>query len=112
MEGAVAQGARLEAACDVLGGAARTVQRWQRQPAEDARRGPKTAPLHQLSQAEKDEVVRLVNQPAYRNLSPEQAVAKLASEGIYICSERSLRRVLAERQLDRYRQRSKARQGP
>ena len=105
------QGARLEAACQVLGIAARTVQRWQARPAEDARRGPKTAPPHQLSQAEKDEVVGLVNQPAYRNLSPEQAVAKLAGEGVYICSERSLRRVLAERQLDRYRQRSKPAKG-
>ena len=110
VEGAVAQGARLEAACEVLGVAARTVQRWQKQP-PDARCGPKTAPPHQLSKAEKDEVVRLVNQPSYRNLSPEQAVAKLASEGIYVCSERSLRRVLAERQLDRYRQRSKPARG-
>ena len=111
MQDAVIQGARLEAACQVLGIAARTVQRWQERPAEDARRGPKTAPPHQLSQAEKDEVVGLVNQPAYRNLSPEQAVAKLAGEGVYICSERSLRRVLAERQLDRYRQRSKPAKG-
>ena len=108
--GAVAQGARLEAACEVLGVAARTLQRWQKQPA-DARRGPKSAPPHRLSAAEKDEVVRLVNQPAYRNLSPEQAVAKLAGEGIYVCSERSLRRVLAERQLDRYRQRSRPAKG-
>jgi len=86
------------------------VQRWREQPA-DARRGPTAAPPHQLSDWEKDEVVRLVNQPEYRNLSPEQAVAKLASEGIYICSERSLRRVLAERQLDRYRQRTKPAKG-
>lgn len=111
LEDAVEQGARLEAACQVLGISARTVQRWQQQPTQDARRGPKTAPPHQLSQAEKDEVVRLVNQPAYRNLSPEQAVAKLASEGVYICSERSLRRILAERQLDSYRQRSKPAKG-
>lgn len=94
----------------MLGVAARTVQRWQKQP-PDARRGPKSAPPHRLSAAEKDEVVRLVNQPAYRNLSPEQAVAKLAGEGIYVCSERSLRRVLAERQLDRYRQRSRPAKG-
>lgn len=110
MDGAVAKGARLEAACEVLGVAARTVQRWQKQP-PDARRGPKTPPPHQLSVAEKDEVVRLVNQPSYRNLSPEQAVAKLAGEGVYVCSERSLRRVLAERQLDSYRQRSKPAKG-
>lgn len=103
----MAQGAGLEAACRVLGVAARTLQRWRRHPVADARRGPKTAAPHQLSQTEKDEVVRLVNQPAYRNLSPEQAVAKLAGEGVYVCSERSLRRILAERQLDRYRLRSK-----
>lgn len=96
----------------MLGIAARTVQRWARRPlTEDARRGPNTVPPHQLSQAEKDEIVRLVNQPTYRNLSPEQAVAKLAGDGVYICSERSLRRVLAERQLNRYRERSRPARG-
>jgi transposase InsO family protein len=40
-------------------------------------------------------------------LSPEQVVAKLADEGVYVCSERSLGRVLAERGLDRHRLRSK-----
>lgn len=87
----------------------RSVQRWQRGATGDQRRGPKTAPKHQLSEAEKDEVVRLANQPSYRNLSPEQVVAKLADEGVYICSERSLRRVLAERRLDSHRERSKPR---
>lgn len=51
--------------------------------------------------------MQLVNQPAYRNLSPEQAVAKLAGEGTYVCSERSLRRILKARKLDSYRGRSK-----
>jgi transposase InsO family protein len=95
-----------------LGIAVRTVQRWQRLPGTgDSRAGPKTTPAHQLSSAEKDAIVGLVNQPEYRNLSPEQAVAKLATEGTYVCSERSLRRVLAERRLDRYRQRSKPAKG-
>lgn len=106
--GAVAKGARFEKACDVIGIAARTVQRWQGAPAlQDARKGPTNAPSHCLSEAEKDRAIELVNRPQYRNLSPEQAIAKLADEGVYVCSERSLRRVLAERQLDRYRQRSK-----
>lgn len=103
---AVARGARLTRCCAVLGLSLRTVERWRRKP-KDQRTGPKSTPPHQLSEAEKDEIVRLANQPAYRNLSPEQVVAKLAAEGIYVCSERSLRRVLAERRLDRYRQRSK-----
>jgi putative transposase len=84
------------------------VQRWRgASGVDDARKGPLTAPSHQLSDAEKDSIVELVNGPKYRNLSPEQAIAKLADEGTYVCSERSLRRVLAERRLDRYRQRSK-----
>jgi putative transposase len=90
----------------VLGVSLRTIERWRRRP-RDLRRGPKTAPPHQLTETEKGEIVRLSNEPAYRNLSPEQVVAKLAAEGVYVCSERSLRRVLAERRLDCYRQRSR-----
>lgn len=108
---AVSQGARLDAACRVLGVTARTVQRWGHAPTGDARRGPRTPAAHRLGEDEKDEIVRLVNLPAYRNLSPEQAVAKLAAEGIYVCSERSLRRILAARRLNRYRQRSKPARG-
>jgi len=109
---AVEHGARLEAACEVLGVSARTLQRWQRRPGTgDKRKGPKTAPAHQLSDAEKDRVVELINQAPYRNLTPEQAVAKLASEGTYVCSERSVRRILAARKLDRYRLRSKPARG-
>jgi transposase InsO family protein len=44
-------------------------------------------------------------------LSPEQVVAKLSDKGRYICSERSLRRVLAERRLNRRRQRTRAATG-
>ena len=83
------------------------MERWLRSSTGDARRGPKTRPAHQLSELEKDQIVELVNQPTYRNLSPEQAVAKLASEGTYVCSERSLRRILKVRQLDSYRERSR-----
>lgn len=92
----------------MLGVSARTAQRWQRAPTrDDARAGPKTPPAHRLGNDEKERIVALVNQPTYRNLSPEQAIAKLADDGIYVCSERTLRRVLAERQLDRHRLRSK-----
>jgi putative transposase len=106
LDKAVEGGARVEVACSVLGLSSRTVKRWRRRP-KDLRAGPKSAPPHQLTEAEKDKIVRLANQPKYRNLSPEQVVAKLAAEGIYVCSERSLRRVLTERRLDRYRHRSK-----
>ena len=92
--------------CAALGVSLRTLQRWRRGLA-DARRGPHRPPAHRLSEAEKDAIVRLANSPQYRNLSPEQVVAKLADDGVYVCSERSLRRVLAERRLDRHRLHSK-----
>jgi transposase InsO family protein len=89
-----------------LGISLRSLQRWKHDT-EDRRRGPLRAPAHQLSEAEKDEIVLLANSPECRNLSPEQVVAKLADNGVYVCSERSLRRVLAQRDLDRHRLRSK-----
>ena len=46
---AVTQGARQHAACEMVGVAERTLQRWQRpETAEDGRRGPRTAPRHTL----------------------------------------------------------------
>lgn len=92
----------------MLGVSARTVQRWQLAPESgDKRKGPSTPPAHSLRKEEKDRIIALANQPGYRSLSPEQVIARLADSGTYICSERSLRRVLAERHLDRYRLRSK-----
>lgn len=105
---AVATGARLKPACAVLGLTARTLQRWRHAPfSQDGRMGPRTAPVHQLSSEEKERIVRLANGADCRNLSAEQVIAKLADKGIYVCSERSLRRILKERKLDRYRQRAK-----
>lgn len=107
---AVQRGARLKAACDILGISIRTLQRWQAKPI-DERKGPNRRPAHALTKEEKDRIVALVNSPTYRDLSAEQAVAKLADGGTYVCSERSLRRVLAERKLNTYRERSKPAQG-
>ena len=106
LEEGVARGARPAACCAALGISLRSLQRWKHDT-EDRRRGPLRAPAHQLSEAEKDEIVLLANSPECRNLSPEQVVAKLADNGVYVCSERSLRRVLAQRDLDRHRLRSK-----
>jgi transposase InsO family protein len=106
LEEGAAQGARLAQCCAALGISLRSLQRWKH-GLDDRRRGPTRAPAHRLSEAEKDDIVRLANSPQCRNLSPEQVVAKLADGGVYVCSERSLRRVLAERRLDRHRLRSK-----
>jgi hypothetical protein len=45
VEEAVAHGARVEPACEVLGVSTRTVERWRKEPdGEDRREGPKTTP--------------------------------------------------------------------
>lgn len=106
---AVAAGARQREACRVVGITERTLQRWRSEQGcgEDQRRGPRTPAAHRLSEVEKDEAIALANRPGYRNLSPEAVVAKAADEGVYVCSERSLRRVQKERNQDAYRGRAK-----
>jgi len=108
LDEAVNAGARLEAACDVLGLRARTVQRWRTQDGgEDRRCGPKSAPANKLSEGEKRKVLSVANSPEYRDVSPKQIVPQLADQGIYIASESSFYRILHENELLHHRERSK-----
>lgn len=107
---AVAAGARLEAACDVAGLDARTVQRWRARPdGDDQRRGPRSRPANQLTAEEEAEILALVTSPEFRALSPHQLVAKLADMGIYVASESSVYRFLRRKRLLQHRDRSKPR---
>ena len=108
---AIQSGARLNKAAAIAGITARTYQRWLSNPkGEDLRKGPNTKPSHALSVQDKEAVIQMVNRPEYRNLSPEQIVAKAATNGEYIASERTIRRVLKEANLASYRERAKAAQ--
>lgn len=108
---AVRGGCRLAAACRELGLTARTVQRWRRDPGggEDLRRGPNTKPANALSEAERDEIVRLSTAPELRNLSPKQIVPRLADQGVYVASESTFIRVLRQKGLLTPRGAAKAR---
>lgn len=101
LDEAVAAGCRLGIACIELGLTARTVQRWREQPdgGDDQRRGPLTPPANKLTEAERDEVVRVATAPEHRNLSPKQIIPKLADQGTYIGSESTFYRILEERGL-------------
>ena len=102
---AVAHGARVEPACEVLGVSTRTVERWRKEPdAEDRRQGPRTTPAHALTRAERERIVALATSPKYRNMSIRQVVPRLADEGIYVASESSFYRVLHEEQLMAHRE--------
>ena len=96
---AVRSGARMEAAAEILGLSVRTLQRWQDQGPEsdDQRCGAYTDPPNKLSEAERQQVLDLVNAPEYRDLSPNQVVPRALDEkGVYVASESTIYRVLRE----------------
>lgn len=94
---AVAAGARIEKACDVVGISTRTLERWRKDEAcTDRRAGPKSAPGHQLTDAEKTKILEVANSPEFRDKSPKQIVPTLADRGEYVASEASFYRVLRE----------------
>jgi transposase InsO family protein len=105
---AVAGGARREAACETLGLAARTIERWRGGKLEDERRGPTTTPANKLTAKERELVLTILNEPAHRDLSPNQVVPKLADEQRYVASESTMYRILREEDLLKHRGAMKA----
>ncbi|WP_370469512.1 IS3 family transposase [Corallococcus caeni] len=97
VEEALQQGVRLEAVCERLGVAPRTIQRWRKPAtAQDGRCGPCTRPANRLSEVEKRRMLAVANSEEFRDLSPKQLVPRLADRGEYVASEASFYRVLRE----------------
>ena len=90
---AQAAGARLHAACSLVGVSARTVERWKQGPNEDQRRGPRTRPRNALTSAEQAQALAVMTDPKHLGLSPKQLVPRLADEGIYLASESTFYRL-------------------
>jgi putative transposase len=87
-------GARLGAACQVIGVSARTIQRWKRSPDGDDRRcGPRHRPGNALSAREERQVLALMTSAEYGHLSPKQLVPRLADDGRYLASESTIYRL-------------------
>ena len=72
-------GARLHAACEVIGISARTIERWRGQPGGDDRRcGPRRRPRNALTAAEEAHLLAVMTSAQYGHLSPKQLVPQLA----------------------------------
>lgn len=56
----------------------------------------KKAPKNKLTKKEREEILKVVNQPEYKNLSPNEIVPLLADKGIYLASESTIYRILRE----------------
>lgn len=93
VEEAHRDGARLRCACAEAGITVRTLQRWKR--CEGLERGDRRplavrpAPAHALSEAEREEILRIASEPRFAELPPARIVPMLADEGVYLASESS-----------------------
>jgi transposase len=110
LDEAVASGARLSAACKLVGLSVRSVERWRAQDGgEDRRAGPIQPPSHKLTQHERQQVLTLANSPEFRDKSPRQIVPTLADRGHYVASESTFYRVLHEEDMMQHREHSRPR---
>jgi transposase InsO family protein len=104
-------GARLHKACEVGGVDVRTLQRWRGGKGLVAGDGRPTAvrptPAHALSEPERQELLRVANQPRFADMPPARIVPMLADEGVYLASESSFGRVLRAHGQSRHRGRAK-----
>lgn len=108
IDDAVRAGATQKRACEVAGFTARTLERWQRSDTgEDQRRGPTEVPSHALTAPERERIVQLANSAELRELPAEQVIVRLADRGIYVCSERTLDRILHEEKQHAHRERAR-----
>jgi len=112
VEAAHRAGARLAPACELVGIRARTIQRWKADSGLDRGDGRACAirplPGHALTQAEREQIVRVANESRFAQLPPARIVPMLADEGTYIASESSFHRVLRAQGQLRHRGRARA----
>jgi putative transposase len=97
---ACVSGATKRKACELLGIAMRTIERWEKNGLIDKRKQAERKPANKLSEKERETVLTIANSKPYQNLSPCKIVPMLADEGRYVASESTFYRVLrAENQL-------------
>jgi putative transposase len=88
-------GVDVRRACTLVG-RPRSTHYWRRRPrpAVPAQRRPRKRPANALSDAERDRVRELLRDPAFVDKAPAQVWAHLLDEGIYLCSESTMYRIL------------------
>jgi putative transposase len=96
IDDAIQSGARQKLACELIGISARTYQRWnQGEKLSEDRRIYNDVPVHnKLSEAVRQEILRVINQPEYHTLTPYQIVPTLLDLGQYIASESTFYRIM------------------
>lgn len=95
-------GATKREACELVGVAMRTIERWEKDDGIiDKRKQTVRVPMNKLSEEERNMVLTIANSKTYQNLPPCKIVPMLADEGVYVASESTFYRILrAENQLN------------
>jgi len=108
VETAHQSGARYTRVSEVIGLSTRTLQRWK-QPEklqDDGRKQRAFEPANKLSEHERQQIIAIVNSKEYAHLPASQIVPILAEKDLYIASESTINRILAEQNQNSHRQAS------
>ena len=92
----------VRAACKALRVAHSTYYR-RRRPKKTGQRQPRPTPARALSEAERTEVFEVLCSSRFADRAPAEVYATLLDEGVYLCSERTMYRILAENRAVRER---------
>jgi putative transposase len=85
----------LKSACAALGFARATLYRHRRAPVTRLAHAPRYSP-RRLSEAQRREVLAVLHEERFIDQPPAEVYAKLLDEGRYLCSVRTMHRLLAE----------------
>jgi putative transposase len=83
-------------ACRAVGASPATIYR-RRRPPEPRPRRPRPAPERALSEPERETVLEVLHSERFVDVSPEETYATLLDEGTYLCSTRTMYRILSAR---------------
>ena len=103
-------GTQLKALCEGVGIGRATVYRRRRPPAPRVPSRPRPHPPRALSHSERAEVLDILHSERFVDRAPEAIVAVLLEEKKYLCSARTMYRLLAEH--DELRERRRVRRHP
>ncbi|WP_373235289.1 IS3 family transposase, partial [Mycobacterium marinum] len=81
-------------ACELLGVSRATLHRHRNPPPRPARRA-RPEPVNKLTEAERQHILAVLRSEQYCDLAPAQVWARLLDDGVYLCSIRTMYRLLA-----------------
>jgi putative transposase len=103
-------GARIERIAECLNISEKTLKRWSENPHKiDGRKHSDKHVPHRLSDKEKENLLKVVNSPQFRNLPPSKIVPLLADKGVFLASEATLYRLLKTEKQLAHREKSRPR---